>query len=147
VNDVDAEVRLCVYRRFIESGRPPTVQELAGALNLTFEKVEKAYHRLDEGHALVLKPGTLDLWMAMPLSAVPTDFRVSVAGQSWWANCAWDALGIPAMLGRDALIETHCPGCDDPVTFKVINGGLEQDPGVVHFALPVAKWWEDIGFT
>ena len=34
-----------------------------------------------------------------------TDYRVSSGGRTWWANCAWDALAIPAALTVDARIE------------------------------------------
>jgi hypothetical protein len=36
--------------------------------------------------------------MANPFSAVPTPFLVRSGDRSWYGNCIWDALGIPAML-------------------------------------------------
>ncbi len=147
MQSADTRARLQVYRHFVEVGRAPTVEETARALGLAIGEVERAYRRLDQDHALVLTPGTNRIWMAMPLSAVPTAFRVTVGEQSWWANCAWDALGIPAMLGRDARVVTVCGDCDEPMTLTVQEGSLGETECVVHFAVPAAKWWDDVGFT
>lgn len=147
MEQINTLIRHHVYRHFIDVGSPPTVEETARALDLAVGEVERAYRRLDEDHALVLTPGALRIWMAMPLSAVSTAFRVRAGEQSWWANCAWDALGIPAMLGRNARVVTTCGDCDEPMTLTVEEGALVETEGVVHFAVPAAKWWDDVGFT
>jgi hypothetical protein len=85
--------------------------------------------------------------MAMPFSAVPTPFRVTTAEGAWFANCAWDALGIPAALGVDARIATSCADCGQPMTTEVHGGHLVNDSGVILFAVPAAHWWDDIRFT
>lgn len=140
-------VRLHVYRYFVETGRPPTIAETAVALSAPSPDVEAAYRRLAEGRALVLTPGTLEIRMANPLSAVPTAFRVEVGGRSWWGNCVWDALGIPAMLGADGRIVTACGDCGEPMTLTVERGALRPAAGLIHFAIPAARWWDDIIFT
>jgi hypothetical protein len=40
--------------------------------------------------------------MLNPFSAVETPHRVEAGGRSWFANCAWDALGIPPPCMRTA---------------------------------------------
>src|SRR3712207_3093970 len=95
----DRAVRLHVYRHFVATSRPPTVDETGAVLDQPQSAVAAAYGRLAAGRVLVLMPDSLDIWMAMPFSAVPTAFRVTSGELAWWANCAWDALGIPAMLG------------------------------------------------
>jgi hypothetical protein len=86
--------------------------------------------------------------MAMPFSALPTPYRVTAGSASWWANCAWDALGIPAMLHQNATIHSRCPISGQPLTLSVVAGQLEQGAsGRVHFAVPAARWWDDIGYT
>jgi hypothetical protein len=30
---------------------------------------------------------------------------------------------------------------------RVVNGSLEDAPGIVHFAIPAARWWDDIVFN
>ena len=77
--------------------------------------------------------------MAMPFSAVPTRYRVTVSEHWWYANCAWDALGIPAMLGSEAQIVTDCPDCEEPLTVQIQQGSISDDSGVIHFAVPAAS--------
>jgi hypothetical protein len=144
---LDREVRLTVYGRFVEDGRPPSVEEAADALGVAPAEVAGAYRRLQEGHVLVLAPGSLDVWMANPLSAVPTPYRVATARGSWWGNCIWDALGIPAMLGEDATIASACPDCSEPLELTIRDGELRPAEGVAHFAVPARSWWENIGYT
>jgi Alkylmercury lyase len=86
--------------------------------------------------------------MANPLSAVPTPFRVLTDdGRSWWGNCIWDGLGILAMVGSDGIVDTTCPDCGERVEFRVENGRLQPVDAVIHFAVPAARWWDNIGFT
>jgi hypothetical protein len=144
---VDDEVRLTIYRRFVRGGVPPTVADVAAELGAPEDDVAASYRRLDEAHVIVLEPGTLDVWMANPLCARETSFRVTTASGSWWGTCVWDALGIPAMLGEDGLIETRCADCEQPMELVVRDGELEPVEGVAHFAVPARSWWEDIGFT
>jgi hypothetical protein len=146
-DELDARVRLHVYRRLLDDGAAPSAVETAGALEVQTGDAEDAYRRLADGRALVLAPGTLDVWMANPLSAVPTPFRVHVGERSHWGNCIWDALGIPAMLGVDGRIETSCGDCGEPMSIAVRGGQLEPAEGVIHFAVPAAHWWDDIGFN
>ncbi|HWC31503.1 MAG TPA: organomercurial lyase, partial [Actinomycetota bacterium] len=92
-------------------------------------------------------PGTLDVWMANPLSAVPTPFLAEVGGRTWYGNCAWDAPGIVAMLGANGRVETACPDCGDRLEMTIRGRDLEPIEAVGHFAIPARKWWDDIGFT
>ena len=134
----DADVRLAIYERFVENGEPPAPWD-AGAAD--------AFRRLAAAHTIVLKPGTDEIWMAAPLSAVPTDFRVKTARGAFWGNCVWDGLGVIAMLGGDGTVETHCADCEEPMTLRVEAGELVEGDGIAHFAVPAARWWDDIGFT
>lgn len=143
----DRNVRLFVYRRFLDRGEPPSVAEAAEGLGTSPAETEAAFRRLEAGHVLVFAPGTLDIWMANPLCAVPTAFRVATASGSWWGTCIWDAFGIPAMLGEDATITTSCPDCGEPFELRVEGGSLLPADGVAHFAVPARRWWDDIGYT
>jgi hypothetical protein len=145
--DLDVALRLHVYDRFVLEGRPPTLSAAALALDAPVEDVEAALLRLVEGRAIVLRPGTMDVWMASPFSAFPTPFTVEVEDRSVFANCAWDALGVIAMLGGTGMVSTSCPDCEWPMKLVVRQGVLEPAEGVIHFAVPAAHWWDDIGFT
>ena len=136
-----------LYERFVEDGRPPAVAETASALGLGEAEAAEAYRRLEEAHVIVLAPGTETVWMAAPLSAVPTPFRVETERGSFFGNCIWDGLGTVAMLGRSGRVETTCPDCREPLAFEVRDGQLEPVDAVVHYALPAARWWDDIAFS
>ena len=96
---------------------------------------------------LVFEPGTLDIWMANPLCARPTDFRVTTASGSWWGTCVWDAFGIPAMLAEDAVIASSDPATDEPLELRVEDGELVPAEAVAHFSVPARRWWDDIGYS
>src|SRR5438876_4816545 len=139
----DKHVRLHIYTHFLKTGQPPTAQETARALSSPPLDVRAAYQRLAEGRALVLQKDGAIL-MAEPFSAIPTPFSVEVGKHSWWGNCIWDALGIPAMLKEDARIITSCGCCGEAMVLEVKDGLFLEAPGVVHFALPPRDWWNDV---
>jgi hypothetical protein len=143
----DRDVRLFVYQHFIDEGAPPSVAQTAAALGCSVEEAEDTFRRLEAQRVLVLAPGTLDIWMANPLSAFPTPFWVETQRRSWWGTCIWDALGIPAMLDEDATISTSCADCGEPFELQVENAALGPVEGVAHFTVPARRWWQNIGFT
>lgn len=143
----DALVRAEVYRHFVETTQPPTPAEVAGALAAPVDDVIAAYDRLAASRALVLRGGTREVMMAHPLSAAPTVFRVLANGRSYYANCAWDSLGVAAMLNVDASVEARCGDCDEPLTYEIHRGVLRSDPLRIHFAVPPRRWWDDIALT
>jgi hypothetical protein len=143
---VDLDVRVEVYRFFVAEGRPPVPAEVGASLELPQADVEDSLNRLADAHVLVLAPGTPYIWMANPLSALPTPYRVEAAGRTWFGNCIWDALGIVAMLGGDGTVTTWCADCGDRLVTEVTDDAAAGD-GVVHFAVPAARWWDNIGFN
>jgi hypothetical protein len=144
----DRRVRLSIYRAIVGDGRPPTAPEIASELGISTDEVEASLHRLDDAHAIVLAPGTPYVWMANPFSAIPTPFEVTVGDRRYFGNCIWDALGIPACLHEDAGIRTFCPDCSEPISLEVRGDTLAAAAdATIHFAVPAARWWEDIGAT
>jgi hypothetical protein len=103
--------------------------------------------RLGEHHAFALVPGSGEIWMAHPFSAVPTPYRVNTSTGGYWANCAWDAVAIPTMLGIDATVDARCPDCTESMMLEFRSGELSQGHGVVHFAVPPSRFWQNVGFT
>jgi hypothetical protein len=148
MEELDLQVRNEVYAAFVREGRAPTSHETAAALGLAPEQVEDAFRRLHEAHALVLQPGSAEIRMLNPFSAVETPHRVESGGRTWFANCAWDALGIPAALHADGRVESRCPDCGEPLKLEVRDGELVRGADLlVHFVVPARRWWDDIGFT
>ena len=143
----DRDVRLLVYERFVEEGLPPSADDVAAGLSLSRADVEASFARLEEGHVLVFAPGTRNIWMANPLSAFPTPFRVETPRGGYWGTCIWDAFGIVAMLGGSGSVHTSCADCGDAMELRVADGSLEPAEGVAHFAVPARRWWDNIGYT
>jgi len=144
----DDDVRLHILRELIASGTAPCVADTGAALDVPESDAAAAYDRLAANRVIVLEPGTHDVLMAAPLSAVPTSHIARMAdGRSHYGNCVWDALGVIAMLGQDGGVETVCTDCDAPLTLTVRRGALAPTDAVVHFAVPAARWWENIVFT
>jgi hypothetical protein len=146
VTERDAAVRVELYRRFVDSGRPPTHGEVGEALGLTDDEAADSFRRLADAHVVVLRPGTLELWMAAPFSAVETQYLVDTPRGSYYANCAWDGLGVLAMLDTDGAVSTTCQDCGQALELRVDGSRIGGD-GVVHFLVPAAHWWDDIGYT
>ena len=144
---VDREVRLHVFRQAAETAHVPTPDEIATALGLPRLAVEESLHRLAASHLLVLAPGMANVWVAPPFCAVPTDFRVQAKGRTYWGICIWDALGIPAALHADATITAQCGDCGDELRLDVREGRLVRGEGIVHFAVPASRWWDNIAFA
>ena len=141
-------VRLAVLERTIASGQVPTAGEVAAELDMPVAMVQEAYARLGETHVFVCEPGDPSrLRMANPFSAVPTPFKVSARGGTYYGNCVWDSLGIVSLLGGEGSVETSCPDCSESMQLRVEGGKLVESEGVVHFGVPARRWWDDIVFT
>jgi hypothetical protein len=148
VDELDLRIRNHVYSSFVRRATAPSAAETARELGLPATEVEAAYRRLHDGHALVLQPGSLEIRMLNPFSAVETPHRVETGERSWYANCAWDALGIPAALHTDGSVHSECPDCGEPLELEVRDGDLVRGRDLlVHFVVPARRWWEDIAFT
>ena len=89
-------IRAFVYRHFADTTRAPSVDETAATFALTHEQAASAYEALHARHAFFLRPSSHEILMANPFSNTETTFRVHANGQTYFANCAWDSLGIPA---------------------------------------------------
>ena len=143
----DWEMRSFVYAHIVEHGFPPLAERAATEFGIETGEARAAYERLHERHALFLDAETREVLMAFPFSAIPTQFRVRANGRWYWANCAWDMLGVPAALHSDAEIVAEYAGDGSPAYLSVENGRLRGDDGIVHFPLPLRHWYDDLVFT
>lgn len=140
-------VRTHVYRTFATTGRAPALGEMAAEAGTTEHRIREALRRLFAAHEIAPTRDGGGVWMANPFSAVPTMYEVETPEMTCWANCAWDALGVPAMLGTDGWTRTRCASSDAPLEFGVRSGALAGDPAVIHLVTPLRDAWVDIGFT
>jgi len=137
-------VRSFIYKWLVEHERPPSAAETAAGLSIDLGQAQDAYRRLHERHAILLEPGSLTIRIANPFSGVPTGFRVHVGDHAYWANCAWDALGIPAALGADARIEAECADTHTPTVIVVEHGGVGGHGEMINFPSPFRRWYDDL---
>lgn len=148
MDELDLRIRNHLYASFVGSGNTLAPAEAATDLGVGEAEAADAYRRLHDAHALVLGPGTTEIRMLNPFSAVPTPHRVEADGRSWFANCAWDALGIPAALHRDGSVRSECPDCGVGLDLETRDGELVRGSELlVHFIVPARRWWDDIAFT
>jgi hypothetical protein len=143
----DLQIRYQIYRFFAEKFRAPSCSELAGLPDSDEEAVLVTFHKLHDRHMIFLQPGTDCIRMANPFSAVATQFKVRSGLKDWWANCAWDALGIAAALQIDVQIHAAYPDHQETVDLRVINGTVDGRGHVVYFPLPCSHWYDDLVFT
>ena len=141
------EIRAFVYEHFAETTCPPRVDETASYFALTHEEASEAYVELHQRHALFLKPGTHEIFMANPFSGVETQFKVRADGKTYFANCAWDSLGIPAALHTDAAIEASCAQSGEPIRLSVSGEQVRESNVLVHFLIPFREWYNDLTST
>jgi hypothetical protein len=141
------QIRHFVYNHFADMTRPPGVEETARHFSIPTEDASALYQELHNRHALFLEPGTLNIRMANPFSGIPTDFKVHARGKVYYANCAWDMLGIPAALHSDAVIEAVCTESNEWVKLEVKDGRVTSPGLLVHFPLSFSHWYDDLAFT
>jgi len=145
--DFNTSVKLAVYRSTAESGRLPSLESVAEKVASDPEAVRLAYRALRAERVLLLEEDGETIRMAPPFSGVPTQHRVMVDGVEYYANCAWDALGIPAALHRPGLVRSRCEESLDPLSLVVGLNGPEPSSWLFHCLVPAAKWWDDLVFT
>jgi hypothetical protein len=147
ITPFDLNVRCQIYRFFAERYRAPSYQEIAGLMQAKESGVREAFHQLHRQHMIFLENGSDLIRMANPFSAIPTRFRVRAGAAAWWANCAWDALGIAAALQIDVQIAAGTPDSAGTVELRVENGGVDGKQQVIYFPLPCRQWYDDLVFT
>jgi len=147
IDSLVRDVRLFVFGRAAVTGRVLQPSEIASALQRPQPDIREALDHLAAGKVLILAPNSGAIWAANPFCAVPSAFRVEAGGTSYQGICIWDAMGIAAALGKDAVIKATCGDCGDAVSLEIRDGSLIRGEGVVHFGVPARHWWDNIGFT
>ena len=171
--DLVWQARHFVYTHIAETTRPPRVDEAAAHFRISAADATELYKELHNRHALFLDLDEMAIRMANPFSGIPTNFKVHANGKTYYANCAWDMLGIPAALHCDAVIDAVCTESNESVRLEVKNGKInyvnlsdsegsllqspetlrsqrtlpQSDKLLVHFPLPFAQWYDDLVFT
>lgn len=100
-----------------EGGRPPAGADLAADVAALGVDLHDALGALAAAELLFVTPDCGGVLGGVPFTAAPTAHQVTVrGGPTVSANCAVDALGIGAMLGRDTDVASADPVTGQPVT-------------------------------
>ena len=146
--DRDLRVKQAIYDHFASVGSRPTLADLVDRVGASRDEVRETFARLRAQRVLVLEGDGESIRMAPPFSGVPTQHRVtSDSGVSYYANCAWDALAIPAALHQAATVHSRCEQTLEPLHLKISRDGPEPCDWLFHCVVPAAQWWNDIVFT
>jgi len=145
--ELELAAKLAIYEHFASVGGRPSVADVAARVGAKPAQVREIFTRLRERRVLVLEADGESIRMAPPFSGVPTQHRVTAAGVEYYANCAWDALGIPAALHKPATVHSRCEQSLQPLELAVATDGPGPCDWLFHCVVPAAKWWDDIVFT
>ncbi|SOE06621.1 alkylmercury lyase family protein [Streptomyces sp. Ag109_G2-15] len=128
-------VQQAVLRSFATTGAPPGQAELEAAAEPFAVPAARVLAELATEDFLTLDD-TGRIRAAYPFSATATEHVVQIAdGPTVWSMCAIDALGIPVMLGADAVITSTDPVTGDPVRVEFTGGKTTWQPAtaVVYY--------------
>jgi hypothetical protein len=146
--DFETKVKMKIYRTIAETTKAPSAEDVSRHLGVSIEEAAAAFYSLHQKRLLVPEPDDpMKIRMAPPFSGIETAFRVRCQGRAYYANCVWDALGIPAALHADAVIETIDAQTGESMRIEVRKYGPVPQQCVIHFAVPAALWWDDIVHT
>jgi hypothetical protein len=145
--DFDLQLRAAIYRHFADTASPPAMADMASTVGAPAAEVRAGYERLYAKRMLVLMPDGESIRMAPPFSGIPTQHVVSANGKEYFANCAWDAFGIPAALHAEADVRSRCEQSGEPLRMHLGEDGLPPSSWIFHVAVPAAHWWRDIVYT
>ena len=145
--ELELRAKLAIYEHFAAVGRRPSVADVGARVGAAVPQVREIFSRLREQRVLVLEEDGESIRMAPPFSGIPTQHLVTTAGASYYANCAWDALGIPAALHQPATVHSRCEQSLQPLELSVSDRGPEPSDWLFHCVVPAAQWWDDIVFT
>ncbi|MQY37939.1 Alkylmercury lyase [Streptomyces sp. RB17] len=121
-------VQQAILRSFAGNGRAPEAADLEQAAQaFSRDRHEVLAELAAEDFVTLDRQGRIQA--AYPFSATPTAHRVRLAdGTELWAMCAIDALGIPDMLGTDAVIISSDPVTGETITITSTSGQMTWQP-------------------
>lgn len=143
-------VRQSIFEHFVQHARAPVCEQLMNQFSLSRDDATRILHDLEVARHIALVPGTARILMAFPFSAIATPFKVTTRGQTYFANCAWDAIAFHAMLRDDVRVDSFCHHCGTPITIELRDGRatrVEPAEALVYLALRPTEWWGNIVTT
>lgn len=90
-------------------------------------------------------------YVVLLLSTPPTNTSQTSGTKSWWANCAWCALGLASMLGAEPVTVHILTASGECIRISFLDGEMVADKShddmrVVFSAVP-SDYWLDVRFA
>ena len=104
----------------IHSGQHLTPIELGVAANVDPMRAQAIIEDLLGRQAATVTDGRVD--GIAGLTTRPTKHTLTIDGHERHTWCAFDAVGIPAALGLDAIVATPCGYCSEPIDLRFQAG-------------------------
>lgn len=118
----------------LRAGVRPAIEELTKPSGLQQFKVDEIVEAfVSIGRAQLDEEGRISGIVGLTLD--PTRHRIQLEGTELFTWCAFDAIGIPAALGSDAVVSTVCRQCGEPIEVE-IRGGLTSGHSLLRGWLP-----------
>lgn len=121
------QVHRAILRHFAATGTAPNAGDIRAAVNAADLDTARALRELAR-QDLVAVDGAGRMVAAYPFSPTPTPHVVSLGDIEVFAMCAIDALGMPFMLGTDAVITSADPHTGQPVRVTITKGVVIYRP-------------------
>src|SRR3954470_7194217 len=112
-------LRRFIYDHLLSCGLPPSSEQIGEHFGVSVDDARQAIGSLKIGKTVLPHPTTGEVWMAGPFASGPTPYRVIGRQTTWWANCAWDMLGIPMIAHEEVRIDASCIDCGEPLALRV----------------------------
>jgi hypothetical protein len=143
----DDGIRLALYQFIASACRMPSLAELSRLTRTQPVPLRDALARLQDRRMLLLESDGETIRMAPPFSGVETTHRVQVGNREYFANCAWDALGVCSALGTPGEVVSRDGASGGELRLSVTRHGPIEAPVLFHVAVPAAQWWNDLVYT
>jgi hypothetical protein len=142
-----------ILSTFVERGQAPHFTEVAAKFGIPVEEGKRRLHELMAARLPNwLFPETDLIASFAPFNNLPTQYRISVAGeQRWFAQCGLESLATTWMFpGKPVTVNAPCLDCGEPLRVDILDGEIKQAvPGDIHFYvdLPIKKWYGNLPFA
>ena len=118
-------VSLAAFRMILDGGLPSTT-DIAESLDMSEDGARAIVHELRDYGRMTLTGDGNHITGAGGLSLIPSRHAVFIENQQFWGWCALDAVGIPAGLSANGLVNSACADTGEVVRIDIDAGRLRS---------------------
>lgn len=142
LGDAEDRVRRAILDYYAEAGRAPSLPRLAEITRLGPGELRALLEKLEARDMVVLDRRGDTIAGAYPFTERDTGHQVRLGDRVLNAMCAIDALGVGAMYGKDATIDSTCPACGAAIHIETRDSGA----ALANFSPSGAVVWSGIQY-